>query len=151
MNDKGFSLIELLAVLSIMVVVIGLGYSLYFIGVKSYAKNADQIDIQQNVRSAAAYIHKKLLSASEDEVFVIRGEDSYDALQIGDEYFELKGTTLRVNHDYSSGGSTFNPMAEGITELSVDKHGKQVIVTISGGTVEQDNFFTMTVEIVLRT
>lgn len=149
-EDKGYSLIELLIALALLAVVTAMGYSLYIMSVKGYAKSIDRVDVQQNVRLAASYIQKKLLSASEDEVIVIKGDESSDALIIGSEYFDLKDTTLRVNHDYRPGSTSFNPIAEGITKFEVEKDGKRVTVSISGGEIGKGNFFPVTFEVLLR-
>ncbi|MCM8900914.1 prepilin-type N-terminal cleavage/methylation domain-containing protein [Caldicoprobacter algeriensis] len=149
LRDDGYSLIELLVALALLSVVVSMGYSLYMMSVKGYARSIDRIDIQQNVRLAASYIQKKLLNASEDEVTVEKKDDGPDILIIGNEYFDLKGTTLRVNHEWPSSAS-FNPMAEGITRFEVDKNGKRVTVSISGGEVGKDNFFPVTFEVFLR-
>ena len=97
---RGYSLIELLAALALLSTVIAMGYSLYIMSVKGYGRSIDRIETQQNVRLAASYIKRKLLNAAGDEVKIEKRGDGTAALIIGSEYFDLRGTTLRVNHDW---------------------------------------------------
>ena len=150
MNKKrGYSLVELLAALALLATVIAIGYSLYIMSVKGYGKSIDRINTQQNVRLVASYIKRKLLKAMNDEVTVEEKDDGSSVLIIGKEYFDLSGTTLRVNHDWPS-SSSFNPMAEDITRFVAEKDGNRVILSISGGDEGRGNLFSLTFEVLLR-
>ncbi|MGI6188626.1 MAG: prepilin-type N-terminal cleavage/methylation domain-containing protein [Clostridiales bacterium] len=146
---RGYSLIELLAALALLSTVIAMGYSLYIMSVKGYGRSIDRIETQQNVRLAASYIKRKLLNAAGDEVKIEKRGDGTAALIIGSEYFDLRGTTLRVNHDWPF-SSSYNPMAEGITHFQANKDGNRVVVSISGGEEDKDNYFPISFEVFLR-
>ncbi|NLX70597.1 MAG: prepilin-type N-terminal cleavage/methylation domain-containing protein [Clostridiales bacterium] len=148
-RNKGYSLIELLIALALLSAVIALGYSMYIMSMKVYGKSVDRINTQQNVRLAASYIKKKLLNASEAEVKVDEKVNGSSILIIGNEYFDLNGTTLRVNHDWPA-SSSYNPMAEGIALFEVEKDEKRIVVTIAGGEEGKDNYFSITFELLLR-
>ncbi|MDN5276951.1 MAG: hypothetical protein PWR01_916 [Clostridiales bacterium] len=148
-GDKGYSLVELLAALAILAVVIGVGYSIYLMSVKGYTLEVSRVEVQQNVRSAASYIQRKLLTASEDEVSIEK-RDGLETLKVKDECFNLKDKTLRVNLDCESSMSPFNPLAEGIEEFTFRKDGKKVEVTIGGGDQERGDYFAITFEVLLR-
>nr|PZN07721.1 MAG: hypothetical protein DIU64_11850 [Caldicoprobacter oshimai] len=146
---KGYTLVELLAALALLVAVVGVGYSIYIMGVRGYIVSVKKMEIQQNVRSAASYIQRRLLTASEQEVAELY-IDGLKTLKVGNEYFNLKDTTLRVNLEYSSSERTFNPLAEGITEFSFKIEGKRVEVTVAGGVEGKDDYFAVTFEVLLR-
>jgi len=148
-SEKGITLVELIIAIGLIAIVITLGFMFYFTGVRAFDRNIDRAEIQQNVRHSMSYISKRLLNANNAVVVVTPIVDAPDELRIGIELFRLTGTTLRVNHNFPS-STTFNPLAEGITEFAPVKEGKMITVTISAGTAQQDNFFTLTTQVLLR-
>lgn len=146
-QNKGITLVEMLIAVALVSVVVSLGYMFYFTGFKAFDRNVDRVDLQQNVRHSMSFISKRLLNANDADVVI---EGVSDELRIGKERFKLTGTTLRVNHDYLNPQSPFNPLAEGITEFESTRSGRMITLTISAGTPQQDNHFSLSTQVLLR-
>ncbi len=149
-QNKGITLVEMIIAVALLSVVVSLGYMFYFTGFKAFDRNVNRVDMQQNVRHSVSYISKRLLNANDADVVVTTITGASDELRIGNDLFRLTGTTLRVNHDYLNTLSPFNPFAEGITGFESTREGKMITVTISAGTAQQDNLFTLSTQVLLR-
>jgi len=149
-RNKGITLIETIIAIALISVVVSLGYMFYFTGFKAFERNVDRVDLQQNVRHSMSFISKRLLNANDVDVVVRHIEGAPDDLLIGRELFRLTGTTLRVNHDYLNPQSPFNPLAEGIAEFAPKKVGRMITLTISAGTPQQNNYFSLSTQVLLR-
>jgi len=148
-QNKGITLVEMIIAVALISVVVSLGYMFYFTGFKAFDRNVNRVDLQQNVRHSMSYISKMLLNANDAAVVVTTIANASDELRIGNELFRLTGTTLRVNYDYPA-TATFNPLAEGITGFEVTRTGKMISLTISAGTVQQDDHFSLSTQVLLR-
>ena len=91
-----------------------------------------KMEVQQNVRSAASFIQRRPLTAAADDVEEIY-HNGLKTLRIGDECFNLKDGTLRVNMEFSNPGHVFNPLAEGISHFDFLYRRKAVKVELAGG------------------
>jgi len=63
LNNRGFTLVELIISLALLTVVLGLGYNLYFFANQAYAKAEARWIAQQNAQSAADFITKEMHTA----------------------------------------------------------------------------------------
>lgn len=61
---KGFILVEVMVVVTLLALVFGAIFSLYFFGVNSFVRGTVRTDIQQNVRVAASYIIQEIRFAN---------------------------------------------------------------------------------------
>ncbi len=59
-GEKGFTLVELLAAVTLYTILLGSVFSLYFFGVNAYKMGSIRMDLQQNVRVAADFITREL-------------------------------------------------------------------------------------------
>ena len=149
-NKTGFTLLEVIIASALIATTLTVGYSIYALGLRTFNRDAANIEIQQNIRLASSYINKKLLNASEENVKIQKGTHSSDRLAIGRELFQLSGTTLQVDHNYNSGHPNFNPLSEGIKDFRADKEGRLIIVTITGKDTQTGQEFSTVIEIFLR-
>ncbi|HHU63152.1 MAG TPA: hypothetical protein GXZ32_02920 [Clostridiales bacterium] len=151
LKDKtGLTLLEIIIASALIATTLTVGYSIYVMGLRTFNRDAANIEIQQNIRFASSYINKKLLNASEESVKIYKGTYSGDRLAIGNEFFQLSGTTLQVDHNYNSGHPNFNPLAEGVKDFKVNKEGRFVTVTIIGENARTGQEFSTVIEVFLR-
>jgi len=148
-SEKGITLIELIFAVGLISIIIALGYMFYFTGVRAFDRNVDRADIQQNVRHSISFITKRLLNANNSAVSVTLRPNAADDLIIGQELYRLEGTTLQVNHNHPN-NNTFNPLAENITAFEATKLGEMITVTITGGSAQKSNLFTLETQVQLR-
>lgn len=149
-QNKGITLVEMLIAVALISVVVSLGYMFYFTGFKSFDRNVDRVELQQNVRHSMSFISKRLFNANDADVVVTTISGAPDEIRIGNELFRLTGTTLRVNQDYLNPLSQFNPFAEEITEFESVRAGRMITLTISAGTPQQNNHFSLSTQVLLR-
>lgn len=69
-NSKGVTLIELLIVLMMISFVLFIGYSLYFLGIKSFTTGMDRSDAQFECRKAMEFITKEVQTAYNGTVYL---------------------------------------------------------------------------------
>ena len=69
-NSKGVTLIELLIVLMMISFVLFIGYSLYFLGIKSFTTGMDRSDAQFESRKAMEFITKEVQTARKGTVYL---------------------------------------------------------------------------------
>lgn len=62
-SEKGFTIVELLAVLALVVLVIALAVSLQFFGTRSFFQGISRAEVQQHVRIADEIIRRELRNA----------------------------------------------------------------------------------------
>jgi prepilin-type N-terminal cleavage/methylation domain-containing protein len=155
-QNKGVTLVEMILAVTLIAVVVSLGYMFYFTGFKAFDRNVDRVDLQQNVRHSLSFISRLLLNANNANVEAVAIEAAPDMLYIRNERngqieaFRLIGTTLSVNYDYLNLQSPFNPLAEGITEFESTRSGNMITLTISAGTEQQNDHFTLSTQVLLR-
>lgn len=148
-NKRGYTLLEVMIAVALLAAVVGVGYAIYVMGFKAYIMSSRRMEVQQNVRSAASYIQRRLLTAAADDV-----EERYTSglrtLKIGNECFNLKDGTLQVNLNCANPASTPNPLAEGITHFHFVIDERRVTVELAGGQQEKDDYFKVEFEVLLR-
>lgn len=149
-QEKGITLVEIILATGLIAVVVTLGYMFYFTGVKAFDRNVERADIQQNVRHSIGFISKRLLNAVDTEVSVMTRASASDEIIVGKERFILTGTTLRINHDHLNPASPFNPLAERITGFEVTRASRMITVTITGGTDQEPDQFTLSTQVLMR-
>ncbi|WP_162880788.1 PilW family protein [Paraliobacillus sediminis] len=84
-NEKGMTLIELLAALALMSIIIALIGSAHIFGQKQYRNQTEEINYQEQVRYVMATITKEIRSTEADQVSVI----SENEITIGTNSYEL--------------------------------------------------------------
>lgn len=75
-SDRGMTLVEVLASISIFTLVLGSLFSLYFYALHSYQTSSVRLDLQQNVRLAGDFLTRELRHAVELQL-TDKGELSY--------------------------------------------------------------------------
>ncbi len=122
--DKGFTLIEILAAVSIAVLLFCTVFGLYFFGVNTFQICTAHLDLQQNVRIAADFITRELryarnLEVDTDEVQYELPDDDNDSYTIKKENGEI---VYLIN-------STENKIAYNINTLSFTWDGLTKILS----------------------
>ena len=148
-KKRGYTLLEVMMVVALVAVVEGMSYSIYAMGMRTYAMLASKIEVQQNVRLAASFIQRRLFMAAASDVEEI-DVNGLKTLRIGNECFNLKDDTLRVNLDYANPSSKPNPLAEGITHFDFVIDGRRVIVELAGGQEGEFDYFELKFGVILR-
>ncbi len=148
-RERGYTLLEVMIVVALLAVVVGVGYSIYVMGIRAYTMAVRRMEVQQNVRSAASFIQRRLFTAAASDVEE-RYVNGLKTLKIGNEGFNLKDGTLRVNLNFSNAGSPYNPLAEGISHFDFAIDGKRITVELAGGEEGKDDYFRVEFEVFLR-
>ena len=85
-NNKGLTLVELMVAVGLIVIVISLGFTLLFFGMRSFDTGTAQAHTQQNVRLVGDYMRSELRNAVEIT------ESEPDPAE---PYFEIDGNALK--------------------------------------------------------
>jgi len=83
LNNKGTTLIELLIGSSLLVIVLGIAFSLHSFGTTSFSSGASRVDVQQNARLAADFITSEIRFAKNVDIV-----DIEDILESSEEFAE---------------------------------------------------------------
>lgn len=140
-DECGFTLIETLLALVLLILVASAIYSLYFFGVSAWRKGIEQMDYQQNLRAAADLIDRELRFAGWVEI-PQSGEICYKLL--GDLHYEdpryhrrfrLSGEQLLMEEKHQKKTNACNVVAMTIKEISfdLDQNNNISINIIAGG------------------
>ena len=62
-KGKGFTLVEFMVSLFILSLLLNIAYTSFNIGIDSYVRTIDNLEIQGNMRFAASFIHNLLLNS----------------------------------------------------------------------------------------
>lgn len=82
-SQRGFTLIEILIVLTFLSVVIGLAYNYNFLGTRFFSEGEKRVNVQRNIRLAADYISQQL-RYSKDVFITEEKPDPFD-----DDYYYI--------------------------------------------------------------
>jgi len=85
-NNKGLTLVEILVAMGLIVIVISLGFTLLFFGMRSFDTGTAQAHTQQNVRLVGDYMRSELRNAVE-----------ITASGSGTPFFEIDGDVFKHN------------------------------------------------------
>ena len=80
-NKHGFALLELVITLTLLGIILAMGFMFYSFGVSTYRISEEQTDVQQNARLAADFIIKELRVA--EKVIIVDGYEDLDIGQLG--------------------------------------------------------------------
>lgn len=82
-RSAGFTLPELLVTLSLLVIVLAVGYAFYFFGNTTFSLGEQRVDLQQNARMAADFITRELRIA--ERVVIVDDYNELDAIDYDDD------------------------------------------------------------------
>ena len=77
-NNKGITLIELVIGMGLLVLVLGIGFSLYYFGTSSFEAGTKRGDLQQNARLVANFITEEVRFAETVEILGSDGLNEFD-------------------------------------------------------------------------
>ncbi|MCW3490306.1 prepilin-type N-terminal cleavage/methylation domain-containing protein [Dethiobacter alkaliphilus] len=95
LNRKGLSLVELMVALSVLLLVLAIGYPFYFFGTRSFAVGEEQSNVQRDLRVAASFITRELRNATFVQIGTDTADDGYEYIYLNDDNIKhLKDTTI---------------------------------------------------------
>lgn len=118
-NNRGFTLVELLAVLALMSIIIILISSAHIFGQKQFINQAEEINHQSDARYIANLVAKDVRKASSLSV-------SGNELILGEVTYHLSGNTLKKN-----GSIIAESVSEFKPEVLPAEKGKGIKLSIS--------------------
>ncbi|HHW40736.1 MAG TPA: prepilin-type N-terminal cleavage/methylation domain-containing protein [Syntrophomonadaceae bacterium] len=144
-RDQGFTFIEMLIALTIMAFVVTGISLLYLSGYQSYARESDRIEVQENLRIAAARMAFKIKQAKPDTIipenldevpsshieFTLSFNDKSSGYRLDKKEGEKKGEIEEKIE--GTGGYTWLPVTSRvITKLVFTREGNSITITIEG-------------------
>lgn len=136
-NEKGMTLIELLAALALMSIIIALIGSAHIFGQKQYRNQTEEINYQEQVRYVMATITKEIRSTEADQVSVI----SDNEITIGANNYELVQPNFYEN-------STV--LSDHISNFILDEEDGKIEISISSLPNRNGKIETLSTVIYLR-
>lgn len=129
-KGKGFTLVEFMVSLFILSLLLNIAYTSFNIGIDSYVRTIDNLEIQGNMRFAASFIHNLLLNSELDDITI--GRDIYGrrTLLIDRTRFHVRNKILMVEHKYGAGSPS--PLADYITGFEVNNDEGLISVVMTG-------------------
>lgn len=136
-GERGFTLVEAVVAMTIFSFVAVLVAALYLHGYRSYSRESERIEVQENLRIAMARMTAKIRQADPDSMTI---SDSGRHIE-----FILSSSGKRAGYRLdalgneieekieSSGGYTWLPVAGQITDLVFTREGNNITVTLVGG------------------
>jgi len=109
-DQKGFTLVELMVALSLLLLVLGLGYTIFGFTVTTFARSETKANLQQNMRLAAQYIENDVryaygveildaidpdsLTVTENDMYIYINSDGKLEIRSADDTFILSDTFI---------------------------------------------------------
>lgn len=116
-NEKGITLVELLAVLALMSLIIVLIGSVHIFGQKQFTKQTEQIDHQANVRLAMSTVMKEIRTVGNQTISVEK-----DVLTIGTDVYKHENKQIKKNNV---------PIINNINKFVIEKEDEKITITIT--------------------
>ncbi|WP_112181503.1 MULTISPECIES: PilW family protein [Paraliobacillus] len=137
-NEKGMTLIELLAALALMSIIIALIGSAHIFGQKQYRNQTEEINYQEQVRYVMATITKEIRSTEADLVSVTSDTNE---ITIGTNSYELEQPNFYENSTVIS---------DQISSFNIDKEDGKIEISISSLPNRNGKIETLSTVIYLR-
>ncbi|MCS5694819.1 PilW family protein [Desulfofundulus thermocisternus] len=133
-GERGFTLVEAVVAMTIFAFVAVLVAALYLHGYRSYIRESDRIEVQENLRFAASVMASRIRQAKNIRVYRADGTES------------TEGTGIRIEFNNSAAGFRFDaghgeveekydgawqPLASNIKSLIFNYDESRQVVTIS--------------------
>lgn len=134
-NKNGFTLVEVIVTLTLLSIIITLGYSIYIFGLKNYTTQSNNVNNQSNVRYALSSIIKEIRKA--DDVVISSNKITLN----GSIEYKLDGTTIMKNSD---------EVVNGIQTLDVQQIDRKIIIRITSLPNVDGNVVDLSSEIYIR-
>ncbi len=107
-KQEGFTLVELIIALSLLVITISLGHSIYIIGIKNFIRETTAVEQQAHLRIALSHISRNIHMTPSSRITVINEE----SLKVDD-------GTYRMNLTRDALLYKGNPLAVGVKGFKV--------------------------------
>jgi len=120
-KQGGFTLVELMIALALLVITISLGHAIYIVGIKSFIRETTAIEQQAHLRIALSHISRNIHMTPSSRITVINEE----SLKVDD-------GTYRMNLTRDSLLYKGNPLAVGVKSFKVQEleGGKRILIEI---------------------
>lgn len=118
-DNSGFGLLELVIALSLLGIILTMGFMFFFFGAASFNVGEQQADIQQNARLAADFVTRELRIA--ERIVIVDSHEDLEALAV-----DVDSEEYLVYYIYEQDGSIFYQEAGDIVGLP------EILEAISG-------------------
>lgn len=135
-GSRGFTFIEAVVALTIMAIAVTAASLLYVSGYRQYAREGDRIEVQENLRIAAARMAAKIRQADPGSVSItdsgrcIEFTLSFSGKSAGYR-FDPAEKEIEEKTEGTS-GYVWLPVASHITDLVFAREGNSITVTVEG-------------------
>ncbi len=138
-GERGFTLVEAVVAMTVFSFVAVLVAALYLHGYRSYSRESDRIEVQENLRFAVSKMASKIRQAKNIKVYRADGTESTEGTEIR---IEFNNSAAGFRFDAGDGeieeknDGTWQPLASNIKSLvfNYDENRKVVTISIVGET-----------------
>lgn len=142
----GFTLMELLIVLALLIIVLGMVYSFFYFINKSSVRSGDQFQLQTNLRNAGDFAAEELRNAKEIEIVTIPFITNPSS-----QYLYVKDKVLKHQSDGTITDKSENVITdETVFMIRKDNMTNRYYISINLHGERRDEKYTYNVEILLN-
>lgn len=129
MHRKGFTIVELIIVLTLLGIVLGVGYNLFFYGENTFRKGSNKYQLQSDVRLASDFISEEIRNAVEVDIISLP-----ITAQTGYHYIYLDGSIIKYLYNGNTENKTTAIMNnQAIFSIRKDSSNKNFLkITLKG-------------------
>jgi prepilin-type N-terminal cleavage/methylation domain-containing protein len=135
-NQKGITLVELLAVLALICTVMLLINNVHFFGQKQFSSQSKQVQHESNVRYAMNVITKDIRTSPPQTISVANNR-----IETSNGAFRLQGSTLYKDDKV---------LEEGIAEFTVEQNGNEIVISMKSVPNQFDKAASLSTNLYIR-
>lgn len=129
--SSGFTLVEFIVSLFIFGILVTIGFMAFNFYTEVMADTFEELEIQGNIRFAAAFINNLLINSELSDLTISKGVGDSNNLRVKNTHIRLAENQLKVDHQYPS--SKENYLASYVTGFQVTNVDGLISVKITGG------------------
>jgi prepilin-type N-terminal cleavage/methylation domain-containing protein len=135
-NQKGVTLVELLAVLALVCTVMLLISNVHLFGQKQFSSQSKQVQHESNVRYAMNIITKEIRTSPPQTISVANNR-----IETLNGAFRLQGSTLYKDDKV---------LEEGIAEFTVEQNGNEIVISMKSVPNQFDKAASLSTNLYIR-
>jgi prepilin-type N-terminal cleavage/methylation domain-containing protein len=135
-DQKGVTLVELLAVLALVCTVMLLISNVHLFGQKQFSSQSKQVQHESNVRYAMNVITREIRTSPPQTISV-----SNNRIETSNGAFRLQGTTLFKDDKV---------LEEGIAEFTVEQNGNEIVISMKSVPNQSDKTSSLSTNLYIR-
>lgn len=129
--SHGFTLVEFSVSLFLLSILVTIGFMFFNFHTEMVADTVEELEIQGNIRFAAAFINNLLINSQLSDVTIWKGIGDSNKLLVKNTHIRLAENQLKVDHQYPS--SKENYLASYVTGFKVTNVDGLISVKLTGG------------------